>query len=225
MFRLKKCLSAGLTVLIAAAVLSKMHGSLDDAPWTGEARATTIVIVGGKPVPPGLLPSTVAIFYGAYQEPDCTGSLIERDIVLTAAHCICGQLSDVDEVFVGTNFRDRSGPKSGRYYEVTDQLSAITWRGNETERECALGLKRGRDVALLRLRKPVPDVPPVRAAAHALISRASSYRVAGFGATNSEATQFPADKHEASVAALSNRCVGQRPGRLVPTGRGYFEGR
>jgi secreted trypsin-like serine protease len=161
--------------------------------------AMTIVIVGGKPVPSGLMLSTVGVLYGASRVPECTGTLIQRDIVLTAGHCVCGEGPNVSKVFVGTTWTQAT---ASDYYNVTGYRSALL------PGQCTTGLREGRDLALLKLQRPVTGVQPMAFASDRQVSGATSYRVAGFGAIDRNATEYPDQKQEAKVTALSNDCRG-----------------
>jgi hypothetical protein len=168
-------------------------------------------VVGGHPVPAGAMLAVVGVTYGADRQPGCTGNLIESDIVLTAAHCLCGDMQNpntrVSNVFVGNNWATRTGPKAGLYYQVTAFRSAIPWPKNMTDAQCR-GLKVGRDLALLKLKAPVKNVAPIKLAPDAVTAGALSYRVAGFGAIDEQAEVYPNEKYHARVAGVSNACRG-----------------
>jgi hypothetical protein len=77
-----------------------------------------------------------------------------------------------------------------------------------------LRLKSHRDLALLRLERPVANVSPRPIAIDdGLVERATSYRAVGFGATDRDATIKPRHKREASITAASNGCTGSTNGQ------------
>ena len=174
-------------------------------------------VVGGNPVPAGAMLAVVGITYGLSRSPGCTGTLIEPDIVLTAAHCTCGDMDSastrVSNVFVGNDWSTRTGAKAGVYYQVIGFRSGISWPRKASDRQCSTGLRMGRDLALLRLRNPVRNVTPISIAAAATIDSAKSFRVAGFGAVDEDANAYPNEKFEARVPAVSTSCRGQVSGR------------
>jgi len=173
-------------------------------------------VVGGNPVPAGAMLAIVGVTYGVDRYPRCTGTLIEPDIVLTAAHCVCGDMdspsSRVSNVFVGNDWSTRTGPKAGLYYQVVAFRSGITWPRRATGRQCGTGLQPGRDLALLKLKAPVRGVAPIRVAPDTVTDAARSYRVAGFGAVDENAKVYPNEKFEARVVAVSNACRGKVSG-------------
>lgn len=172
-----------------------------------------VKVVDGEPVPAGVLLATVGVTYGSGRRPYCTGTLIAPDIVLTAAHCVCGDLDNPDDrvsgVFVGTDWAQADGPSAGHHYRVVDFRSGIAWPRRATPSQCSIGLREGRDIAVLELETPVVGVSPMSFAPENVVERSRGYRVAGFGAIDQDAQVFRNEKHEASVTAASNNCRGR----------------
>ena len=75
-------------------------------------------IVGGHPAPPGAFPWAVALVVGtlpAERGQFCGGSLIEPDLVLTAAHCVNGRGPALFDVVAG---RYRLAERNGERIDV-----------------------------------------------------------------------------------------------------------
>lgn len=164
---------------------------------------------GTTPTPsPGV---TERIWFGSQiQEPDpftetvailgnnriCSGVLVRNDLVLTAAHCYCGGVTQ--EVRFGVNIL---------FPTVT---AAVDLPASDSFRPCdSLKNNLGAgDVALLKLRKPVETVQPGRIATLKAVRDAASIRAVGFGRTESGGAGV---KFQVNVIIASYQCDGVTP--------------
>jgi len=111
-------------------------------------------IVGGTAVPNGKYPFTAALLDkrragDAFDELFCGGTLIDKDSVLTAAHCLVNPRPDKLQVVVGRTALNQSG---GQIRSVSHRFIHPRYNGN------------GYDAAILKLRRPVKGIKPIKLA-------------------------------------------------------------
>jgi secreted trypsin-like serine protease len=166
----------------------------------------------GEDVPRGTLRAIVGLTYGTERNPRCTGTLIARDIVLTAAHCVCSRYPSY--AFVGEDSTDLSPQTRGTYYATSPgKWRAMLYCGTSTSRD-------GIDIAILRLKDSVPNVAAMAYASNAAIENAENYAIAGFGATDQDSSTFPYRKKIAKIPSLSNSCSGALDEKIYGCQRG-----
>ncbi len=174
-----------------------------------------VKIYDGTPVPPATYLATIGILRPGQNVIACTGSLIRANIVLTAAHCVCGGVNG--RVYVGTDPAFPSGPSSGRYYDIAASEPALSCKKYQDAKAQGSGssvLRQYADLAVLKLARRVPNsVTPLSIAGDALVANATSFRVIGFGAIDRDGRVYRTEKREASVTAVSNDCRGNRDGQ------------
>lgn len=165
-----------------------------------------VKVYGGTIVAANAFMSTVAISArNDGYHPQCTGVLIKPDVVLTAAHCVCGVVATPAGAASGFAY---FGPRptavnSGAFYPVTAFESAIACSGKDPR----YSLRENRDLAVLRLKNPNIHVPVANyRPAGALVDGAKGFRVVGFGATDQDGEIVDYFKREAGLAAVSNDC-------------------
>jgi secreted trypsin-like serine protease len=146
------------------------------------AEEDTEMIVGGKPAPAGKFPYQVRLYASLEDEKGfCGGSIIAPQWILTAGHCVVADnnaaenLQPVEAVFVGYGSTDRTETTKIESEKIVVNPGYL-----------AQGLPSGDDVALIKLKEPIPDAKPVEIANDdtetKLVTRGVKVTVTGWGA-------------------------------------------
>src|SRR5687768_13200305 len=114
------------------------------------------MIVGGTAVPNGKYPFMAALLDKsrsgeAFDELFCGGTLIDKDSVLTAAHCLVNPKPDKLQVVIG---RTALSQNRGQLRSVSRRFILPRYKGNGY----------GYDVAILKLIRPVKGIMPIKLA-------------------------------------------------------------
>ncbi len=155
--------------------LERMVGRSDDKIW------------GGERVPAGLFPEAVAVLGN---NELCTGVVIDSNVVLTAAHCVCDGASE--RVLVGER--------------ISSLQPNVAVAETKMHIDCAAARKEG-DLALLVLAEDLA-VRPAEIARTEWIDAAAEIRAVGFGATGDAAMEPSGIKRQVDVPVTSAACSG-----------------
>lgn len=153
-------------------------------------------VVGGKTVPNGKYRFMAAlrdVRYGnnAYQQQFCGGTLIDRNSILTAAHCVSGASPRPLRVTVGRTLLSSSQGQ-------TRKVSRIFVHPRYSDRRNAY------DVAVIKLKSPVNGIKPIKPAGRKqnfLEKPGRAVIVAGWGATAQSrlGVSYPNRMHETQI--------------------------
>ncbi|MBK9070585.1 MAG: trypsin-like serine protease [Myxococcales bacterium] len=152
-------------------------GCLDAAPSERDGDEDADKIAGGRLAKPNEFPSVVAFIRKNYRGPDCTGTLIAPQTVLTAAHCV--DLANPKNLLVATGsvdpFREASVDYEVDRILIHPSFDLSTFEGERF------------DVALVYLKEPAVDVPLMELnRADAAAGLGAKIVHAGFGAVLAE---------------------------------------
>jgi hypothetical protein len=149
-------------------------------------------IFGGVAVLTGDFPDVVAVRGNSRL---CTGTLIARDVVLTAGHCVCNGVKT--QVTFGNNLN------AAKSEDTFDVKASKVMGGCPTAKTA----RAGEDVALLYLNKPQINVRPRALVVSSTITRLKEVRAVGFGLNEEGETGF---KMLVDLPEASQTCAGTR---------------
>jgi secreted trypsin-like serine protease len=155
------------------------------------------MIVGGTAVPNGKYPFMATLLDkrrpgDAFDELFCGGTLIDKDSVLTAAHCLVNPKPDKLQVVVG---RTALNQHRGQLRSASHRFIHPRYNGN------------GYDAAILKLRRPVKGIKPIKLATakqNKLEKPGHILTTAGWGVMKQRPDILPKRVHEVSVPVVSD---------------------
>ena len=199
----RRLLAFGLAALLALAAAVPVFA---EEP-TDDGETVQPQVVGGTAVPDNkyrFMAAVRDVTRGdtAYQQQFCGGTLIDRDSVLTAAHCMEGVVAPQLRVTVGITDLTRNQGQTRGVESIFRHPRYIT--SNVSYRY---------DAAVLELGRPVRGISPVKipgTASNSLETPGRQATVAGWGNTvlqspgGGEPDRFPARMREARVPVVSD---------------------
>ena len=162
-------------------LLAVLIGAFASFAFAGD-QPDTEMIVGGKPAKPGKFPYQVRLYAADDDEKGfCGGSIIDPQWILTAGHCVVkesepeGPQTPAETVYVGYGSTDRT---------ETTKIESEKIVVHPLYLEKALA--GGSDVALVKLKEPIPGAKKVEIAnpdtEKELVTRGVKVTVTGWGA-------------------------------------------
>ncbi|XP_029382869.1 transmembrane protease serine 9-like [Echeneis naucrates] len=196
------CLGLPPPVITATAVTAGPTTTTDSSASVSSAELCGITplntrIVGGEDAPPGSWPWQVSLQrFGSHI---CGGSLINRNWVMTAAHCFFSTSTSGWRVSLGRQNLQGTNPN-----EVSTTVARIIIHPNYNRET------NDNDIALLRLSSPVEFTDFIRpvclAASGSVFNNGTDSWVTGWGTVQEgEPLPFPATLQEVEVPVLGNR--------------------
>lgn len=147
----------------------------------------TYIINGTEVLEKSPIKSSIVGIYNTKERSICTGSLIENNIVLTAAHCVTKHTQDLKVIF-STDIDDAINIREQDVYqEVVRPTLAVkfgpTWDPNDDTKEIDTG-----DIALIKFKGNLPEgyKPAAFLADAKLLKRDQIVVLAGFGVSDVE---------------------------------------
>jgi trypsin len=193
-----------LTVVIT--LFGFMQGATPASAQAGGGEDAEERIIGGTDVPDGKYRFMAALldkrFGGsAWNQQFCGGSLIDMNTVLTAAHCVDGNVATNLQVTVGRTVLDST---QGQVRDVTAINIHPSWNSSTF----------ANDVAVLQLSSPVTGIKPLKlpsTSQNSFEKPGRSLTVAGWGNTTAQpasgpspGSSFPQRMREAEVPVVSD---------------------
>jgi secreted trypsin-like serine protease len=194
--------AAGAALGLAAASVSTAHA----ATSADQGRPGT-QIIGGTEQSDGSYPFMAAVLAKGEESPVdrqfCGGSLLESDVVMTAAHCVEDTKPEEIETVVGRTVLSQKN--QGQLRNVSDIVVHPRYTAGQYNY----------DVAFLTLDKPVTGIAPVHlptVGTDALIRPGAEATVIGWGNTDTEIPSFPDRLRAVDVPIVSHvECTATYP--------------
>jgi len=191
-----------LSTFVAIASLSAISAQASDV---------TPQVVGGSETSPYSRPYQVALLMNGRQ--GCGGTLISKDWVLTAGHCLDSASTSNLTVKIGAHSMSAG---DGTTHNVSQIISHENWRG-------ASNITSGFDIAVLRLSTPAsssitPATLPTQAIADQIAAVGQYVTVSGWGLTYG-GSRTPSDTlREVALPVISNSSCSSQLGANVGNG-------
>lgn len=191
--------------------LSALAATLALCSTSVQASEVTPQVVGGSETTPYSRPYQVALLMNGRQ--GCGGTLISKDWVLTAGHCLDSASTSNLTVKIGAHSMSAG---DGTTHNVSQIISHENWRG-------ANNITSGYDIAVLRLATPAsssitPASLPTQAIADQIATVGQYVTVSGWGLTYG-GSRTPSDKlREVALPVISNSSCSSQLGANLDSG-------
>jgi len=191
--------------------LGALAASLAICTTSVQADEVTPQVVGGSETTPYSRPYQVALLMNGRQ--GCGGTLISKDWVLTAGHCLDSASTSNLTVKIGAHSMSAG---DGTTHSVSQIISHENWRG-------ANNITSGYDIAVLRLATPAsssitPASLPTQVIADQIAAVGQYVTVSGWGLTYG-GSRTPSDKlREVALPVISNSSCSSQLGANVDSG-------
>jgi endonuclease G len=180
---------AATLILVPAVVHADNNGTIGDSrPADGSS-----AVVGGTDAPLGKWPDAAAMLFGGQAE--CTGTLIAPTVVLTAGHCQSAQLT---QVLIGTASLNRAS--DGETIQISKQFPI-----DGSDQLLGVPANLQADITVVVLATPSRFAPRAIASGWASldVKNGASVAIVGYGATDTQASQFT-DKLQEVMSTITD---------------------
>ncbi|KAK7175097.1 hypothetical protein R3I93_002102 [Phoxinus phoxinus] len=183
-------------VCVSVAILLNIAGSLCQLDVCGQAPRNT-KIVGGENAGVGSWPWQASLHKISFPGHFCGGSLINKDWVLSAAHCFQTISGFNVKIYLGRQLQSGSNPN-----EVSRTVTQLITHPNYSS------TTQNNDIALLQLSSPVTFSDYIRpvclAAAGSAFGGGTASWITGWGKLKSADTSLPNTLQEVQVPIVNN---------------------
>ncbi|XP_043089715.1 trypsin-3-like [Puntigrus tetrazona] len=195
------------TACFAGAILLNIAGSLCQLNVCGQAPLNT-KIVGGQAAVQGSWPWQASLHRITTGSHFCGGSLINKDWVLSAAHCFQSTASSNVKIYLGRQLQSGSNPN-----EISRTVIQLIIHPSYST------ASQNNDIALLQLSSSVTFTdyikPVCLAAAGSVLGGGTKSWITGWGKLNSADTQIPNILQEVQIPIVSNSVCNNDYGGII----------
>lgn len=194
-------------VCFAGAILLNIAGSLCQLDVCGQAPLNT-KIVGGQGAVQGSWPWQASLHRITSGSHFCGGSLINKDWVLSAAHCFQTTAVSNVKIYLGRHLQTGSNPN-----EISRTVTRLIIHPSYST------INQNNDIALLKLSSSVTFTDYIRpvclAAAGSVFGGGTKSWITGWGKLNSGDTQLPNILQEVQIPIVNNSVCNTAYGGII----------
>lgn len=192
-------LGVALIMALVALALASVPASAQAPEVAGDGTPTTRII-GGTQAPPGAWPGQVGLLTSSqpnnFQAQFCGGTALNRNWVLTAAHCVTDATPSGIDILAGT----QSLASGGNRYRVAEIRILPGWNEDTFNR----------DAAVLRVGEPMPEsvVSQKLVGQGQAVAGGTNATTVGWGNTSTSGSSFPTELRQVNVAMKTDSQCG-----------------